>query len=74
IIIRADVDESQLIDVPVAAGTLIVFDGLLVHGSGPNKTDRPRRVANMVAIVPTADGAFRKFDDTLNPYLRGVPA
>ena len=74
IIIRADVDESQLIDVPVAAGTLIVFDGLLVHGSGPNTTDRPRRVANMVAIVPTADGAFRKFDDTLNPYLRGVPA
>ena len=57
-----------------AAGTLIVFDGLLVHGSGPNTTDRPRRVANMVAIVPTADGTFRKFDDTLNPYLRGAPA
>ena len=72
--VRAEVDESQLIDVPAAAGKLIVFDGLLVHGSGSNRTDRPRRVANLVAIVPTADGTFRKFDDTLNPYLRGAPA
>ena len=60
--------------VPAAGGEMIIFEGLTVHGSGPNRMDRPRRVANMVAIVPCEDGRHRKFDDLLNPYLRGGPA
>jgi ectoine hydroxylase-related dioxygenase (phytanoyl-CoA dioxygenase family) len=70
---EAVIDESLAITVPARTGELILFDGLTVHGSGSNTTDKPRRVANMVAIVPSEDGIHRKFDDKVNPYLRGKP-
>jgi len=74
VLTRAAVDESQVIDLPVPAGTVVIFDKLTIHGSGPNTTDRPRRACNIVGVVPTVDSKLRHFDDTLNPYLRGGPA
>ena len=71
---EAVIDESLAIPVPARTGDLILFDGLTVHGSGPNTTGKPRRVANMVSIVPCKDGLHRKFADSTNPYLRGGPA
>jgi len=74
IIKKAVIDESRALAVPAATGEMIIFDGLTVHGSGPNRTDGPRRVANMVAIVPCEDSVQSKFDDRMTPYLRGGPA
>jgi len=74
IITEAVIDKEDLVALPVAAGELILVDGLTVHGSGPNTTDAPRRVANLVAIVPCADSESRKFSLEANPYLRGAPA
>ena len=71
---EAVIDESLAIPVPARTGDLILFDGLTVHGSGPNTTGKPRRVANMVSIVPCKDGLHHKFADSTNPYLRGGPA
>ena len=71
IIKEAVFDHTELAIVPAKAGELLIFDGLTVHGSGPNTTNAPRRVANMVAITPCKDGASRKFSDAENPYLRG---
>ena len=73
IITEAVIDKNDLVSVPVPAGELILVDGLTVHGSGPNTTDAPRRVANLVAIVPCADSASRTFSLEANPYLRGAP-
>lgn len=73
IIKEAVIDMEQVIAVPAKAGELVLLDGLTVHGSGPNTTDRPRRVANLVVIIPCADGVSLRFCDEGNPYLRGAP-
>ena len=39
--------------VPLAAGQALVYDAALVHGTGPNRTNRPRPVA-AVALAPAA--------------------
>ncbi|MDA0323492.1 MAG: hypothetical protein O2923_12375 [Verrucomicrobia bacterium] len=74
IIQEAVIDHDKLVEVTAKAADLVIIDGLTVRGSGPNPTDTPRRVANLVAIVTCADGTGRKFSDAEKPYLRGVPA
>jgi phytanoyl-CoA hydroxylase len=37
------VDETLAVDVPLRAGDLSVHHPQLIHGSGPNRSDRPRR-------------------------------
>lgn len=73
IIQEAVIDHSKLVPVPVKAGEIVIFDGLTIHGSGPNTTDFPRRVANMVAIAPSDDDESRNFSEEDNPYLRPTP-
>ncbi len=73
IIVEAQFEHSELVTVTAKAGELVLFDGLTIHGSGPNTTDKPRRVANLVACVPCEEGVQRKFTDEGNPYLRGGP-
>ena len=51
---RDDVDLSQLRDVPLAAGTAVLFHSNIVHGSGPNHSDRPRHTALYAYFPPTA--------------------
>lgn len=63
---RDDIDRSRQIDVPLAAGSAVLFHSLMVHGSGPNQTDRPRNTALYayfsphVRYVPGANGPQSK--------------
>jgi hypothetical protein len=68
---EALVDERLLIPVPVAAGHMVVLHNLVVHGSGPNKTPRPRRGVNVVCMPDGTRAALRVFSGAANPYLRG---
>lgn len=49
---RDDIDRSRQIDVPLAAGSAVLFHSLMVHGSGPNQTDRPRNTALYAYFSP----------------------
>ncbi len=42
---REDIDLSAQIDVPLTAGSAVLFHSKLVHGSGANATDRSRNTA-----------------------------
>jgi ectoine hydroxylase-related dioxygenase (phytanoyl-CoA dioxygenase family) len=45
---------AQALDVPVAAdaGSFIVFDSMLFHRAGINRSERPRRAVNQVFSIP----------------------
>ncbi len=49
---REDIDLSDQIDVPLKAGSALLFHSKLVHGSGPNKTDRSRHTALYAYFSP----------------------
>jgi ectoine hydroxylase-related dioxygenase (phytanoyl-CoA dioxygenase family) len=49
---RKDIDRSRQIDVPLAAGSAVLFHSLMVHGSGPNQTDRSRNTALYAYFSP----------------------
>lgn len=51
---RQDVDLSRLRDVPLEAGSAVLFHSNIVHGSGPNHSDRPRHTALYAYFPPTA--------------------
>ena len=63
---RDDIDQSAPIDVPLRAGSAVLFHSLMVHGSGPNQTDRSRNTAlyayfsPRVRYVPRAGAAREK--------------
>lgn len=63
---REDLDCSRQMDVPLAAGSAVLFHSLMVHGSGPNQTDRARNTALYayfsphVRYVPSAKGPQSK--------------
>ena len=48
---RADVAAQQM-DVPLSAGSALFFHSLMVHGSGPNTTPRPRNTALYAYFSP----------------------
>lgn len=48
---RDDELRASMVAVPVRAGDVVVMDNRLLHGSGPNGSDRPR-VAAAAAVVP----------------------
>ena len=49
---REDIDSSRQLDVPLAAGSAVLFHSLMVHGSGPNQTDRSRNTALYAYFSP----------------------
>ena len=59
---RQDLDGARQLDVPLSAGSAVLFHSLMVHGSGPNQTDRARNTALYayfsphVRYVPGANG------------------
>ena len=65
---REDVDLSQLRDVPLAAGTAVLFHSNIVHGSGPNHSDRPRHTALYASFPPTARYMPAKRDSPSKTY------
>ena len=60
-------DEGDLVEVP--AGTLVAFSSRLLHKSGANTTDRPRR-SYFVAFTPTL---FRHADESKGVYSQADP-
>jgi ectoine hydroxylase-related dioxygenase (phytanoyl-CoA dioxygenase family) len=60
-------DEGDLVEVP--AGTLVAFSSRLLHKSGANTTDRPRR-SYFMAYTPTL---FKHQDESKGVYSQGVP-
>jgi len=49
--IEAELLARHAVPVPLTAGEALVYDAALVHGSGPNRSGRPRPVA-AVAVAP----------------------
>lgn len=47
-----EIDTSKLMHVPLKAGSVLMFHSLLVHGSGPNKSPRPRNTALYAYFSP----------------------
>ena len=56
---REDVDRSGQIDVPLTAGSALFFHSLMVHGSGPNQSPRPRNTALYAYFSPKVHYAPR---------------
>jgi ectoine hydroxylase-related dioxygenase (phytanoyl-CoA dioxygenase family) len=49
---RTDIDLSGRMDVPLRAGSALLFHSLLVHGSGPNHSPHPRNTALYAYFSP----------------------
>jgi len=52
---REDVDTSSAIEVPLKAGSALMFHSLVAHGSGPNKTANARHTALYAYFPPTVN-------------------
>ncbi|MDA0335396.1 MAG: phytanoyl-CoA dioxygenase family protein [bacterium] len=50
---RDDLDLSRLTPMPLTAGSALLFHSLVVHGSGPNNSPRPRHTALYAYFPPT---------------------
>ena len=50
---RKDVDVSQAIEVPMKAGSALMFHSLAVHGSGPNNSSNARHTALYAYFPPS---------------------
>ena len=50
---REDVDMGQCREVPLKAGSALLFHSLVVHGSGANNSSRPRHTALYAYFPPT---------------------
>ena len=57
---REDVSATDLVPVPVRAGTALLFHSMLVHGSGPNRSPNPRNTALYAYFPPTVRYCPRK--------------
>ena len=60
-------DDGDLVEVP--AGTLVAFSSFLLHKSGANSTDRPRR-SYFIAFTPEL---FMHSDESKGVYSSGEP-
>lgn len=49
---RQDIDESKAVEAALAAGSAVCFHSLCVHGSGPNKSPKPRNTALYAYFSP----------------------
>lgn len=57
-VIAADqVDPAAIVDIELARGEFVLFDGWLVHGSAANRSDRPRRGFTM-RYMPTTSRLY----------------
>jgi len=66
---REDIDLSMQVDVPLAAGSAVLFHSKLVHGSGPNQTERSRHTALYAYFSP----AVRYIPGPEAPRSRSFP-
>ena len=70
---RKNLDISQAIEVPLKAGTALLFHSLCVHGSGPNDSPRPRNTALYAYFPPTVRYMARGKDSSRTfPVISGL--
>jgi len=70
---REDIDESKAIEVPLKAGTALLFHSLCVHGSGPNNSARARHTALYAYFPPTVRYIARGKDTSRTfPVIAGL--
>lgn len=70
---RDDVDVSQAIDVPLKAGSALMFHSLVVHGSGPNRSPNPRHTALYAYFPPTVQYVGKGGDSARTfPVISGL--
>ena len=50
---REDLDTSNVVGVPLKAGSALMFRSLVVRGSGPNRSPRPRHTSLYAYLPPT---------------------
>ncbi|MGH8988680.1 MAG: phytanoyl-CoA dioxygenase family protein [Acidimicrobiales bacterium] len=60
------VDETRAVDLPLRAGDASVHHPSLVHGSGPNRSDRPRRA---LAVRYVGEGSRQPSGAAVGPAL-----
>ena len=71
---RDDVDTSGAIEVPLKAGSAVMFHSLTVHGSGPNKSPDARHTALYAYFPPTVKLVARGNEATSRsfPVIAGL--
>lgn len=71
---RDDVDTSGAIEVPLKAGSAVMFHSLTVHGSGPNKSPDARHTALYAYFPPTVKLVARGTEVTSRsfPVIAGL--
>ena len=70
---REDVNTRQAVDVPLKAGSALLFHSLVVHGSGPNKSPLPRHTALYAYFPPTVQYVGRSVaDERTFPVVSGL--
>lgn len=52
---KKDIDPEGLIEVPLAAGSVLFFHSMVVHGSGPNRSPNPRNTALYAYFPPNVN-------------------
>ncbi len=71
---RPDLDTSQVIEVPLKAGSALMFHSLVVHGSGPNRSPNPRHTALYAYFPPTVQYISQRSgsDERTFPVVSGL--
>ena len=70
---RKNLDASRAIEVPLEAGTALLFHSLCVHGSGPNHSPHPRHTALYAYFPPTVRYMARGTDSSRAfPVIAGL--
>ena len=70
---RKDLDTSQAIEVPLKAGSALMFHSLVVHGSGPNKSANPRHTALYAYFPPSVQYISKNVgDERAFPVVSGL--
>ena len=70
-LLPAEFDESQAVDLVLSAGQISLHDVRLVHGSEPNRSDRPRRGMTLRYMPLTS--VFDRSLATAHPDRKGFP-
>lgn len=71
---RDDLDTSNVMEVPLKAGSALMFHSLVVHGSGPNRSPHPRHTALYAYFPPTVQYISKsgKSDERTFPVISGL--
>lgn len=67
-----DVRELEIQPIPGRAGDLVIWHTALLHGNGPNRTQRPR-LAQYISMLPAARGDAVQRQDRIRSWRKRLP-